>query len=73
MLGVQWHPECFILRGDECMMPLFHWLIKEAASFQEAKRLHSRMITLDSHCDTPMFSTGALTLLPATKDIGGLT
>ena len=37
------------------MMPLFHWLIKEAASFQEAKRLHSRMITLDSHCDTPMF------------------
>lgn len=55
MLGVQWHPECFILRGDECMMPLFHWLIKEAASFQEAKRLHSRMITLDSHCDTPMF------------------
>ena len=39
----------------ECMMPLFHWLIKEAASFQEAKRLHSRMITLDSHCDTPMF------------------
>ena len=55
MIGVQWHPECFILRGDECMMPLFHWLIREAASFKEAKRLHSRILSLDSHCDTPMF------------------
>ena len=55
MLGVQWHPECFILRGDECMMPLFRWLVGEATSFKEAKRLHERMITLDSHCDTPMF------------------
>ena len=55
ILGVQWHPECFILRGDTCMMPLFEWLIKEAISFKEAKRLHSRILTLDSHCDTPMF------------------
>ena len=55
MLGVQWHPECFILKDDECMMPLFHWLIKEASSFKEAKRLHDRILTLDSHCDTPMF------------------
>lgn len=55
MLGVQWHPECFILRNEECMMPIFHWLVGEAASFKEAKRLHSRVLTLDSHCDTPMF------------------
>ena len=55
MLGVQWHPECFILKGDECMMPIFHWLIQEAASFKEARRLHNRILTLDSHCDTPMF------------------
>ena len=27
----------------------------EAASFMEAKRLHNRILTLDSHCDTPMF------------------
>ena len=55
MLGVQWHPECFILNGNECMMPLFQWLIREAVSFKEAKRLHNRILTLDSHCDTPMF------------------
>ena len=55
MLGVQWHPECFILKGDEGMMPLFQWLVQEATSFKEAKRMHDRILTLDSHCDTPMF------------------
>lgn len=55
MIGVQWHPECFILNNDECMMPLFGWLIGEASSFKEAKRMHSRILTLDTHCDTPMF------------------
>ena len=55
ILGVQWHPECFILRDSHCMMPLFQWLVAEAASFREAKRIHRRILTLDSHCDTPMF------------------
>lgn len=55
ILGVQWHPECFILKSDECMMPLFHWLARESASFQKAKDLHDKILTLDSHCDTPMF------------------
>ena len=55
MMGVQWHPECFILENNTCMMPLFEWFIRESSSFREAKRLHRRMITLDSHCDTPMF------------------
>ena len=27
----------------------------EATSFMKAKRLHNRILTLDSHCDTPMF------------------
>ena len=55
MIGVQWHPECFILNGDRSMMPLFEWLINESSSFKEAKRLHQRILTLDTHCDTPMF------------------
>ncbi len=55
IIGVQWHPECFILANDESMMPLFRWLIQEASSFQKAKQLHSRILSLDSHCDTPMF------------------
>lgn len=55
IIGVQWHPECFILNRDECMAPLFNWFIGEATSFAQAKRLHQRVLTLDSHCDTPMF------------------
>ena len=30
-------------------------LVLEATTFMEAKQLHNRMLTLDSHCDTPMF------------------
>ena len=55
IIGVQWHPECFCLNGDECMLPLFRWLTAEATSFRKAKRLHNRILSLDSHCDTPMF------------------
>jgi microsomal dipeptidase-like Zn-dependent dipeptidase len=55
ILGVQWHPECFCLAGDETMLPLFRWLADEAANYAEARRIHSRILTLDSHCDTPMF------------------
>lgn len=54
-IGVQWHPECMVLEGDESMMPLFGWLTEEAASFARAKEVHSRIVSLDTHCDTPMF------------------
>ena len=37
VLGVQWHPECFILRQDESMMPLFRWLCEEAGSFPRSQ------------------------------------
>lgn len=55
VIGVQWHPECFIVGGDESMMPLFRWLRDEAVLYREARQLHSEILTLDSHEDTPMF------------------
>ena len=55
IIGVQWHPECFILRGDETMMPIFRWLTDEARTFAQARHIHENAIILDSHCDTPMF------------------
>lgn len=55
MIGVQWHPECMILEGNKSMMPLFEWLVKESLSFAKAKQMHRRIVSLDSHCDTPMF------------------
>lgn len=54
MIGVQWHPECMILGGDCSMLPLFEWLVGEARSYGEARDLHRSMLTLDTHCDTPM-------------------
>ena len=57
LLGVQWHPECFILNGDESMMSVFRWLISEARTFSQAKYIHDTSIILDSQCDTPMFFT----------------
>ena len=55
ILGVQWHPECFILENDRTMMPVFNWLTQQAALFRRARELHRRTIILDSHCDSPMF------------------
>lgn len=50
VIGVQWHPE-WLPEGA----PLFKWLIGEARKFRETKQMHSRVLTLDTHCDTPMF------------------
>ena len=51
IMGVQWHPECM---GDDGQ-PLFKWLVDAAAEHNKAKAIHNRILTLDSHCDTPMF------------------
>jgi microsomal dipeptidase-like Zn-dependent dipeptidase/gamma-glutamyl-gamma-aminobutyrate hydrolase PuuD len=50
ILGVQWHPECL-----EEGLPLFQWLVREAKSYRSAHCTHDRVLTLDTHCDTPMF------------------
>ena len=50
IIGVQWHPECM----DEGL-PIFQWLVQEAALYREACHVHQRILTLDTHCDTPMF------------------
>lgn len=55
ILAVQWHPETYILRNSHEMLPIFSWLIQESAEFKKAKQLHNKILTLDSHCDTPMF------------------
>ncbi len=51
ILAVQWHPECL----DDDGLPLFRWLTEQAALYRKARTLHQHIITLDTHCDTPMF------------------
>lgn len=58
ILGVQWHPEAFFAHHDQpAMQALFDWLVREAGLYREARMLHDSTVTLDSHCDTPMFFT----------------
>ena len=51
IMGVQWHPEWLEEEGRK----LFQWLVAQANNFHVAKQLHGRLLTLDTHCDTPMF------------------
>ena len=50
ILGVQWHPEWL-----ESGLPIFQWLVAQSRLFHKAKLVHHRIVTLDTHCDTPMF------------------
>jgi microsomal dipeptidase-like Zn-dependent dipeptidase/gamma-glutamyl-gamma-aminobutyrate hydrolase PuuD len=51
IIGVQWHPECMGTDGQ----PLFRWLVRQANHYRQACEIHRRVLTLDTHCDTPMF------------------
>ena len=51
IMGVQWHPECMGQDGAA----LFEWLVSEARLYRKTQHLHDRILTLDTHCDTPMF------------------
>lgn len=60
VVGVQWHPECYAPAGDDAMRPLFGHFVRSCADYGRARALHRRLLTLDSHCDTPMhYAAGA--------------
>lgn len=58
IFSVQWHPEAMAANDDEQMLKLFKYHIEAARLFREAKQIHRRHITLDSHTDTPMIFPG---------------
>lgn len=58
ILCVQWHPEAMAANGDEQMTTLFRWQVQAARRFAHAKTIHQRILTLDSHTDTPMIFPG---------------
>lgn len=55
MLGVQFHPEIFTAAGDTTMRKLFKFLINKADTFNLAKDIHSRILSIDTHTDTPLW------------------
>lgn len=59
LLGVQWHPEILAVAGQEEMIQLFKYHVASATIFKQAKAIHRRILTVDSHVDTPMLFTGS--------------
>lgn len=54
ILGIQWHPEGHVSGGDTTMLKIFKFIVKEAEIYQKAKAIHSRILSIDTHCDTPL-------------------
>ena len=55
VLGVQWHPECLTGDNNEAAGNLFDWIVAEGETYRKARKFHASHLTLDTHCDTPMF------------------
>lgn len=55
IFGVQWHPEHMAMAGDPVMESLFDHVVSEADLYKKAKEIHQRIISIDSHTDTPMY------------------
>ena len=55
MIGVQFHPEIFTAAGDTTMHKLFKFLVNKADTFNLAKKIHSRILSIDTHTDTPLW------------------
>ena len=54
LLAVQFHPEVFASQGDTTFVKFFRFLVGKAATFRQAKAIHRRIFSVDTHTDTPM-------------------
>lgn len=61
-IGVQWHPECLVDSQPE-MQALFQWLQREALLYRQTRQTLQQSLSIDLHCDVPMFFEGEYDLL----------
>ena len=57
IIGTQFHPEIFTANGDALMGKLFKFLVNKADTFKMAKDIHTRILSVDTHTDTPLWFT----------------
>ena len=57
IIGTQFHPEIFTANGDALMGKLFKFLVNKADTFKMAKDIHTRIFSVDTHTDTPLWFT----------------
>lgn len=58
--GVQFHPEKMLVEeGNKVAARIFDFFIKKAQTFRHAKELHAKIISIDTHTDSPLdFKSG---------------
>ena len=54
IMAVQFHPEINAAAGDTVQLRLFRHFVEQAELFAKAKDIHSRILSVDTHCDTPL-------------------
>ncbi|MDR2472747.1 MAG: gamma-glutamyl-gamma-aminobutyrate hydrolase family protein [Tannerella sp.] len=55
ILGTQFHPEALVEGGDTVMLKIFKDFVMQASLYRRAKDIHSRILTLDTHADAPLY------------------
>lgn len=55
IMGVQFHPEALTYAGDTVMLKIFRHLVGKATLFHQAKEMHGRFLSVDTHTDTPFW------------------
>ncbi|MBQ4056970.1 MAG: gamma-glutamyl-gamma-aminobutyrate hydrolase family protein [Bacteroidaceae bacterium] len=58
IMAVQFHPEDFAGKGEAQMGKLFKHLVDKAEVYQRAKDIHTRILSVDTHTDTPLWFRG---------------
>ena len=55
IMAVQWHPEGMTKAGDTTMVKIFRYWMEKARVFHQAKEMHKRFASVDTHTDTPFW------------------
>lgn len=54
IMAVQFHPELNTAAGDQTFLKIFKHFVAQAELYKKAKDIHSRILSVDTHSDTPM-------------------
>lgn len=52
--GVQFHPEILAVANNSTFATFFHFLVQKANIYHQAKEIHKRILSIDTHTDTPL-------------------
>lgn len=60
--GLQFHPEKMFGFNPQVAQAIFDFFIKKASTYRHAKELHRKIISIDTHTDSPLDFNGSYTI-----------